>query len=257
MTASGTPVRSRGHNNFRPQKTAMLLAQRIVSEISDKGLEPGNPLPPERDMLVEYGVARGTLREALRFLEIQGVITIKTGPGGGPIVSSPGSRHLASVIAMRLQLTHTSFRSVLEAREVLEPAMASQAAERISDDDLQALRDSTVRMGERIDDIDAFLTENETFHALIAKGAGNELFSLFIASLNWICDATPLGVEYPRKSREKVLQDHIDMYEAIAAHDARRASAAMAAHIGDFANYLKRKYPDVVDAALRWDQVDP
>jgi GntR family transcriptional repressor for pyruvate dehydrogenase complex len=235
----------------------MLLARRIVTEITNNGLAAGDPLPPEREMLLEYGVARGTLREALRFLEIQGVIAIKTGPGGGPIVTSPGSRHLASVIAMRLQLTHTSFRSVLEAREVLEPAMARRAAERIGSQDLDALRASTERMGERIDDVDAFLTENEIFHSSIARGAGNELFSLFIASLNWICDATPLGVEYPRVSRVKIVQDHIDIYDAIAAGDAERASEEMTRHIGDFAGYLKHRYPDVVDAELRWDQVDP
>ena len=254
-----TPVqtRSRGHNNFRPQKTAMLLAQRIVTEITNDGLIAGDALPAEKEMLAGYEVARGTLREALRFLEIQGVLTIKTGPGGGPIVASPGSRHLASVIAMRLQLTHTSFRSVLEAREVLEPAMARRAAERIGKEDLEALRESTERMGEHLDDVDEFLTENERFHSLIARGAGNELFSLFIASLNWICDATPLGVEYPRISREKVLQDHVDMYEAIAAGDAARAGDGMTRHIEDFANYLKHRYPSVVDAELRWDQVDP
>ena len=250
------PTRSRGHNNFRPRKTAMLLAQRIVTEISDRSLMPGDPLPPEHEMLVEYGVARGTLREALRFLEIQGVIRIKTGPRGGPIVSSPTSRHLASVFAMRMQLSHTSFRSVLEAREVLEPAMASRAAERISPADLDTLRESTERMAEQIDDVDAFLAENERFHSLIARGAGNELFSLVIGSLNWICDATPLGVEYPHVSREKVLQDHIEMYEAIAARDPELARERMARHISDFAGYLRHRYPEVVDTELRWDQVD-
>lgn len=250
-------VRSRGHNSFRPQKMAMLLAQRIVSEITDKGLAPGTQLRPERDMLADYNVARGTLRETLRFLEIQGVITIKTGPGGGPIVAAPESRHLASVIAMRLQLTHTSFRSVLEAREVLEPAMAQQAAERATDTDIEALRSSTDQMRERIEDIGAFLAENERFHMRIAQAAGNDLFSLFIASLNWICDATPLGVEYPRRAREKVLRDHIRIQDAIAAHDAESARKAMTRHIGDFANYLRDTYPKVVDAELRWDQVDP
>jgi GntR family transcriptional regulator, transcriptional repressor for pyruvate dehydrogenase complex len=250
------PTRSRGHNNFRPRKTAMLLAQRIVTEISDRKLAAGDPLPPEHEMLAEYEVARGTLREALRFLEIQGVIRIKTGPRGGPIVSSPSSRHLASVFAMHMQLSHTSFRSVLEAREVLEPAMASRAAERISPEDLETLRQSTVRMAEQIEDVDAFLAENERFHSLIARGAGNELFSLVIGSLNWICDATPLGVEYPRISREKVLQDHVEMYEAIAARDAALAGERMARHIGDFAGYLRHRYPEVVDAELRWDQVD-
>ena len=160
-------------------------------------------------MLEQYGIARGTLREALRFLEIQGVITIKTGPGGGPIVARPESRHLASTIAMMLQLTHTSFRSVLEARVVLEPALARQGGR--ADHrrrPVEALHDSLDAMREHIDDVDYFLAENERFHALVAEAAGNQVFSLLITSLNWISDGTPLGVEYPLESREEVCKEH-------------------------------------------------
>ena len=249
--------RSRGRSSLRPRKTATVLAQRIVGEISDRDLAPGTPLPPEREMLETYGVARGTLREALRFLEIQGVITIKTGPGGGPIVGRPGSRHFASTIAMTLQLTHTSFRSVLEARAVLEPALARRAAERISDADLERLHGSLVDMRERIEDVDFFLNENERFHEIVAEGAGNQVFALVITSLNWICDGTPLGVEYPLASREAVCKEHARIYRAISRRDPDRAAAAMAVHIGDFATYLERRYPRVVDAPLRWDQIDP
>src|ERR1700761_327644 len=94
---------ARERNAFRPQKTAILLAQRIVGEITDQNLAPGTLLLPEREMLQRYGVARGTLREALRFLEIQGVLTIKPGPSGGPTVNTPDPRSLASAIALLLQ----------------------------------------------------------------------------------------------------------------------------------------------------------
>ena len=261
MTTQLSPVtpmhRSRGRDGYRPRKTATLLAQRIVAEIADRDLPVGTPLPPERDMLEQYGVARGTLREALRFLEIQGVITIKTGPGGGPMVARPESRHLASTIAMMLQLTHTSFRSVLEARAVLEPALARRAAERITDEGLKTLHDSLDAMRKHIDDVDYFLAENERFHALVAQAAGNQVFAMLITSLNWISDGTPLGVEYPIESREAVCKEHARIYQAIARRDSDRAAAAMAVHIGDFATYLERKFPRVVDAPLRWDQVDP
>jgi len=252
----GAAPRSRGRGGYRPRKTATLLAQRIVSEIADRNLPPGEALPPEREMLEQYGVARGTLREALRFLEIQGVITIKTGPGGGPIVGRPESRHLASTMAMMLQLTHTSFRSVLEARVVLEPALARRAAERIDDAGLDVLHESLVAMREHIDDVDFFREENERFHELIAEAAGNPVFALLITSLNWISDGTPLGVEYPLESREAVCKEHARIHQAIARRDPDRAAAAMAVHLGDFTTYLERRYPQVMNAPLRWDQVD-
>jgi DNA-binding FadR family transcriptional regulator len=255
MSTTRSQSRSRAANKHRPRKTATLLAQRIVSEIADRNLEPGTALPPEREMLEEYGVARGTLREALRFLEIQGVITIKTGPGGGPIVARPESRHFASVIAMLLQLSHTSFRSVLEARSVLEPALARMAAQRIDDASIERLKESVRIMEEHVDD-DRFLEENQRFHSIIAEAAGNTVFALIMTSLNWIADATPLAVEYPPETRKAICKEHRRIVSAIAARDPERAAAAMAVHIGDFQGYLERRYPQVVDAPLRWEQID-
>jgi len=245
-------ARRKGH---KPKKTAMLLAQRIVGEIVDRGLTPGTQLPPERDMLENYGVARGTLREALRFLELQGVISIKTGPGGGPVVDEPAARHLASIVAMMLQLDGAPFRAVLEARSTLEPAMAHKAAERRTAAQLEELHESVRRMEHHLDDRDYFLEENERFHTQIAQAAGNQVFSLLISSLNWICDGTPLGVDYPQEVREAVAKEHRRIYRAIELGEGSRAAAAMAVHIDDFATYLERRYPHIVDAPLRWDQV--
>ena len=148
-------------------------------------------------------------------------------------MARPGSRHLASTIAMMLQLTHTSFQSALEARAVLEPALARGAAERITDESLKTLHDSLEAMREHIDDVDFFLAENERFHALVAEAAGNQVLS-----------------------REAVCKEHGRIYQAIARPDSECAAAAMAVHIGNFATYLERNFPRVVAAPLRWDQVD-
>jgi GntR family transcriptional repressor for pyruvate dehydrogenase complex len=242
--------------SHKPKKTAMLLAQRIVGEIADGRLEPGTPMSAERSMLADYGVARGTLREALRFLEIQGIITIRTGPGGGPVVGEPGSRHLASTIAMMLQLDNAPFRAVLEARVTLEPPMAAQAAVRRGDDDVERLNQSVRAMRANIDDLDAFLQENEAFHAIIAEASRNQVFGLVTTSLNWIIDGTPLGVDYPLGARRAVCTEHLRIFRAIADGDPERAAAAMSVHMGDYAAYLERSYASVLDAPLRWDQVD-
>ncbi len=70
-------------NPNRPQKTALLIAQRIVQYIDQNNLGPGDRPPPERIMMETYEAGRGTLRESLRFLELQGVLSFKPGPGGG------------------------------------------------------------------------------------------------------------------------------------------------------------------------------
>ena len=256
MTPPTETRASSRRNGHKPKKTATLLAQRIVGEIADGNLAPGTPLQSEKDMLERYQLARGTLREALRFLEIQGVISIKTGPGGGPIVAEPGSRHLASNLAMVLQLEGAPFAAVLDARTTLEPTLAARAAENITEEQLEELRASMDRMSEHIDDPGIFLDENENFHAIIAQASNNAVFSNVMAALHWIIDGTRLGVEYETRQRKSVLKQHQNIYDRIAAGDAEGSAAAMASHIGDFAKFLAKRYPAVVDAPIRWDQID-
>jgi GntR family transcriptional regulator, transcriptional repressor for pyruvate dehydrogenase complex len=253
-SANGQSRRRNASN--KPKKTAILVAQRIVDEIVDHNLQPGSPLLPERVMLPRYGVARGTLRESLRILETYGLITIKTGPGGGPVVADAGSRPLASVIALVLQMSRTSFRSIVDARLQLEPLLAKEAAERRTDEDLVALRDSIDEMRAEIDDGGEFLEGNHVFHAAVARAAQNPVLFNMAASLNWIQDGTAVGIDYPAKTRNAILSAHRRIYLAIEAGDPEMAEAAMRIHIGEFADHAERHYAHVLEAPLRWDQVD-
>lgn len=212
-------------------------------------------LPPEREMLEEYGVARGTLREALRFLEMQGVLTIKPGPGGGPVVNAPDARPLAGVIALLLQRANAPFRTILEARELLEPAMASMAAERGDKEGIARIATTIADMESHLDDPRAFLNDNHQFHAAIGRTSGNQLFDFLLSSLSWITDGTVLGVDYPEKRRKAVLQAHERVYKRIEAQDPVGAADAMRQHITEFRRYLDRYFPHVMNQPLRWDQV--
>jgi GntR family transcriptional regulator, transcriptional repressor for pyruvate dehydrogenase complex len=247
----GSEIRGRA----KPRKTAVLLAQRIVDEIVDGGLVPGSMMLPEREMLAEYGVARGTLREALRFLEMHGIVEIKTGPGGGPAVSSPGSRPLASVIGLLLQVDNTPYRSIIDARLALEPMLAGRAAERRDDDDLAALDRSIEAMRDTDGQAD-FLEQNIAFHATIARAAGNRVLFHMASSLAWIEDGTAVGISYAREVHKPIIAAHRRIYAAIEAQDSQMAEAAMRLHVGEFAAYAEHNYPRLLGAPLRWEQVD-
>ncbi len=71
------------------ERAAVRVARKLVSEIRRRRLRPGTKLASEHTMVEKMGVARATVREALRFLELQGALRIKAGPGGGPVVSVP------------------------------------------------------------------------------------------------------------------------------------------------------------------------
>jgi DNA-binding FadR family transcriptional regulator len=244
-------VRGRG----RPRKTAVLLAQTIVDEIVDDGLVPGSMMLPEREMLAKYGVARGTLREALRFLEMQGVVEIKTGPGGGPVVSAPGSRPLASVIGLLLQLGRTPYRAIIDARLALEPMLAGRAAERRDEQDLMLL-DRSIQAMREMDRESTFLEENIAFHSTIARAAGNPVLFHMASSLAWIEDGTAVGISYARETHRPIVAAHRRIYAAIEAKDPQMAEAAMRLHVGEFATYAEQNYPRLLEEPLRWEQLD-
>jgi len=238
--------------NLRPKKTAMLVAQRIVADINRRGNTVGDRLPPERVMLEVYDVGRGTLRESLRFLELQGVISLRPGPGGGPIVQQPDASSLATSLTLLLQFANAPFRTIAEARIGLEPMMAQLAAERMDNELVASLKGSVDTMHEYLKDQSVFLEENKRFHDLIAHGSGNALFGYLVDALLGILDGSAIGIDYPEMRRSAVHKAHLTIYEAIASRDPDAAAAAMTDHIHQYVRYAERKFPEVLDAPITW-----
>lgn len=237
---------------LRPQKTALLVAQQIVADIQRRGNVPGDRLPPEKAMLEQYQIGRGTLRESLRYLELQGLISLKPGPGGGPVVEKPTGTGLATVISLLLQMENAPYRNIIEARGSLEPAMSRLAASRMSDEELASLRENLDRMLAGIDDSEVFAQANQEFHDIIAHSSGNALFAHMIDALTGILDGTSIGIEYPKHRRLAVHEAHTRIYETLAAHDPVAAADAMREHIGEYTKYIEAKYPEVVEAPISW-----
>jgi GntR family transcriptional repressor for pyruvate dehydrogenase complex len=243
-------------SSLRPQKTAMLVAQRIVSDINRRGNTVGDRLPPERIMLEEYNIGRGTLRESLRFLELQGVISLKPGPGGGPVVQQPDGTSLATSLTLLLQFENAPFRTIAEARTGLEPMMSQLAAERMTDAQLAELKASVDVMADRLGDQPTFLDQNKRFHDIIAHGSGNAMFGLLVDALLGILDGSAIGIDYPEPRREAVLKAHTRIYDAIASRDSGESAEAMRDHILEYVRYAERKFPEVLDAPIVWASDD-
>lgn len=240
----------------RPRKMAILLAYQIVDEIVERDLPVGTMLPTEREMLANYGVARATLREALRFLEMQGAIEIKTGAGGGPILSQPGFRPLAGALALVLQLERTSFRAVMEARLELEPMLARRAAVHRSDEDLEHLAASLAAMQKADAGTEEFLEQNRIFHIRIAEAGGSPVLYHIIGSLSWIEDGTAIGIGYARGTHKPIQAAHRRIFEAIEAKQPDVAEAAMRLHVNEAVQYAEKHYRQVLDQPVPWSKVE-
>lgn len=233
----------------------MIIARRIVDDIRRNGHSVGDKLPPERVMLEQYQVGRGTLRESLRFLELQGVISLKPGPGGGPTVERPDASNLATTLVLMLQFDNAPFRDIVEARRGLEPLMARLAAERMTPEQLAKLEESVERMRDHLDDEEVFLEANQRFHDVIAWSSGNALFGFLIDALLGIIDGTALGVDYPPHRRAAVLKAHTRIFEALKQRDPEASMEAMQAHIDEYMRYVTRKFPDVLARPVTWDLI--
>lgn len=238
--------------SLRPQKTAVLVAQRIVADIQRRGNTVGDRLPPERIMLDEYSIGRGTLRESLRFLELQGVIALKPGPGGGPVVQQPDGSGLATALTLLLQFENAPLRTIAEARNGLEPMMAQLAASRMSTEELKNLKHTVDHMLEHIEDEAEFLEMNKSFHDIIARGSGNAMFGHVVESVLGMLDGSAMGIDYPEHRRIAVHKAHATIYEAIAGRDPAASAEAMRAHIEAYLNYAERKFPELLDTPISW-----
>jgi DNA-binding FadR family transcriptional regulator len=128
------------------------------------------------------------------------------------------------------------------------------AAVRAAEDDIDQLNESLRAMEENLDDGRLFLLENRIFHDVIANASGNQVMALLLQSVSWIMDASILGVDYDPRRRASILKAHGAIAAAIADHDEDRAADAMAAHMDEFARYLRRHYARVLQEQVRWDQ---
>jgi GntR family transcriptional regulator, transcriptional repressor for pyruvate dehydrogenase complex len=208
------------------------LYQDIVSQIEallERGeLHPGDQLPPERALAEQFQVSRASVREALRSLELLGIV--ETHAGGGTFVRRTAPEDLARPLSNLIVRGHT-LSDVIEVRGLIEPAIAAAAAQRMTEQELAELRTILDEQDRKVAAGEPYVEEDSRFHELIGHGARNELLM------------TMLGVIWDvlRSSREQWLQTnqrahasidaHRRILRALESHDADAARVAAAEHI--------------------------
>lgn len=239
----------------KPPKAAVLVAQQVVDEIVSNGLEPGDMLPREKEMIAEYEVGRATLREALRLLELEGALTIRPGPHGGPMVARPTARHLASTFALLLQLTGGKFRSIVDCRILIEPVAAAAAARHATSEEIALMRESVARLegdadsAARVDGV----AETMNFHDLVAWASGNTLLALVLSAVNHLYERSALLIQSPPVRTKRVAHHHGEIVDAIEARDPEAAAKSMTKHLQAHSRFLEKEYPQLLETPVRWE----
>ena len=241
-----------GDEPVAPRKLSALVADKITDRILRNGLKPGSRLPSEAEMRQQLGVGRGTVREALRLLEAQGLITVRSGPQGGPVVEELDIEHMTRLLLLLLIFWEATLRDVYEVREVLDPLAAGLAAQHASEEQIEQLRDSVKALRAPNRDEEGIVAENQLFHQLLGEACGNPVLAAFIGAITRIFDGYAMGSgKYGPKEARKIADFHGAIVDAVAAGDAPAAEEAARNHIHDAVRFFERRHRGLLDEPLR------
>ena len=213
-------------------KSSDVLADQLRKQILGGELAPGAPLPTERDLVLQTRLSRGSVREALRILEAEGLVSTRPGRLGGSVARQPGDESLAKYINLFVHGRGISLKSVLQTREAIEPALARLAALNRT----AAERDELVRATERVEqayaDTPLYLAENVKWHCAIAAASHNELLRAFMVAISsMIYKASAIENFATEDIRRVVIKAHRRILDAIVAGDGSAAERRMARHL--------------------------
>jgi DNA-binding FadR family transcriptional regulator len=242
-------------SNRRLLKRSEVIARDLAEHIVDSRLPAGTMLPREREMIEQLGVGRTTLREALRILETRGVLTIRSGPGGGPVVRRPDPSDLTESLTLILQFQRATMVEVLDARAWLEPTVARMAANHITKSEIRRLHEYNEEMAAAIDaDDESIMDANQRFHRVIAASTGNLVVQIFTETLLTVADSGVSELKHSREFKRVSVEGHEEVIRALEAGDPDPAEAAMREHVLEGKKRRVKENRDLMSRPLRWIQ---
>jgi GntR family transcriptional repressor for pyruvate dehydrogenase complex len=209
--------------------TAEIVVQHVRGLIERGELRPGDRLPAERDLAVQLGVSRPSVRAGLRSLAAIGVLQTRHGAGtfitdGPPTLGSEPLSFLAAL--------HGFTRDeMFEARRALEVGVAGLAAERANDEQIATIAEEVTGMFASLDEPQAFLIHDIRFHRAVAQASGNPILASLVEMVSALFYEQRRKTAQHGRDLKESAQLHRTIYHAIRAHDPKRARAGMAEHL--------------------------
>lgn len=221
------------------QVAAGRVSQQIVKRLSDAirsgELSPGDRLPPERELAERFGVSRVSVRDALRSLEALGLVEVRVGAGGGPVVRAPGADVVGESLTNLLLTSTLRPVDIAEARLLLDFGTVALVCARATEEDLDDL-------GSMLEDAERHLAAGTysaemsgQWHMRLAEATHNPAIALIVAAVRG-----PMSMSVVRLSSGQAgdwnrssVDQHAEILAALRARDSDRARALMVAHLLD------------------------
>lgn len=225
----------------RPEPASSEVARALLDYIFSGHVGPGEKLPSERQLSESFGVGRSVVREGVKSLGLLGLVEFRH--GGGTYLRSSDSDLLPRVIEWGLMLGERHTVDLVEARQHIEAVTSELAAERRTEEQLEAIESALSAMRDATN-VDEFVDADVQFHLAVANASGNSVLANMLTNISsllhvWIhrvveaeklaADAEGEAVSWP-EARSSFLE-HVPVLDAIRQQDARAARTAMTTHM--------------------------
>ncbi|MGH3760065.1 FadR/GntR family transcriptional regulator [Actinophytocola sp.] len=222
-------------------RVSSAIVDQIKGLIREGRLNPGDRLPSERELCERFGVSRVTVREALRILETNGLITIKVGARGGALVARPTSDQVGANLAELVGMSPLTAQEVTEARLVFEVGMMPLVVQRATDEDIAALRAMTTKHAAALRAGEYTMEMSAEFHVRLAACTHNTAIEMLVRSFEGplLMSLVTAKAAAPLMGR-KGGQEHAALIDAIADRDVERAETIMLTHLRRTARRVAR-----------------
>ena len=222
----------------KTRKKPDLVADHIKRWIMSEGLTKGSALPQEKELMAIFGVSRGTIREALTALEVQGLVSIRPGPGGGASVAAVSDETTVTMLSNYFFSQNITLKGVYEARKLLEPQMAEAAVGHLTDEQMEQLRYSIgfCALEPNHDKGSRALRLSELdFHDILADACPNRVLALFSKAINSLLKNLAVAKKIYEAPPDDLGQGarvyHAKLYDALEAGNATEVRELMYQHV--------------------------
>ncbi len=223
---------------FKPiksKKVYEIVIEEIQKRIINGTLNKGDKLPTERALAEQLNVSRTSIREAMRALEVLGIIQVKQ--GGGNFIKDRFDDALVEPLSMMFMLNESHPREIVDLRKIIEVESAYRAAERINDDEIEELRGvvDQLRIQTKLKNESMSVRYDKAFHYSICRIADNYLFSNILNMLSNLMDVLiedARGIILLKEENMDVLiHQHEKIFRGLEKRDPKAAASAMREHI--------------------------
>jgi len=206
-----------------------LIIDRFGRLIADGTLKPGSFLPSERELAETLNVSRTTLRQALKALNVLGILEIK--PGSKTYLTKSISRILINPIRFMVLLQNIDYFELFETRKVVECSLVRFTTKNISEENIVKLEQILEESEFHINDSKKFIKYNDQFHHIIYDSSGLNLLPAFMRSIRNLIIATSERTSGTITNTKQCLKEHKKIFDAIKQKDPEKSAEAMFEHL--------------------------